>query len=1040
MKRKLALLLALVMILSMVPMNVFGVTNVTPRDRLIVTETYYNDTIFQIDFRDFITNTDNTILLALELSGGTWSNGDWNVPGVPNRFRWGWGADSSPFFAPAGTETQRNTLRDAASYFGVGLPAERTGSLGTVSHGTFDYTFTVLSNNRAHLLIDPANLSAMTGMPASEVVMGNIPLFYWVNGDVTSLQITNLSSGTGVVNPGRWPTFQLARRMNRGITVTPGDVVVFHTFAHLNSFTISENIAGSFGTAPGVAYPYWFRFQAPDDYRWGDFSVADLNNSLSTRYGNVLIIPQVNAIHRAENGRDLYVQLSILNLRDGTHTALGHGFTEAITLGNMWLIADDKAPLGNVNVNVWSNQYSAYNTTATANTNAAYSAALTNSRVPFEVAESTGSSYYYAEWQGIYYPSINNWDRRVSLAALQSVANGVTTPGALTYTSAPANPAFPAAGAQVVDSVWEAVAIVANQENYRWVSTPPSVSGAWNIFGALDHGDQSRGSHHVATRVRNQVVFKLVDEAAGPAQRRSGEFGQLTAWMVLEEEAPGAWSSTQGIDVVFRVPEGVKIQAANLHLQDLIGSNRAAYAAGRHQNFPVNLENHMPTNEGVLVKPDSVRVSTRLSTHSNTRRNLLYVQLSLSIEPGFEWKNGGDGLIEITAQGGSLSNLIQFGEPVGAAYANDPIALMDDDVIFITTTNTAYYTDRYDVGSVTIVENPAARLRRGDELWIYAIGGRQYDIELTANPEATISRFGDNNRLGDPTSQQGNVITQRGLELSRGVKMTHRFGSNYFVGMRYTVLRESPDGLAEITFEDVLITGNIYPNVEYNVVISGNAVARNDFYVYDVATENYNRTMEQLLFFDPPYERPLFDFEGTDATRPGGTEWGDEAPEYVADPPATVVTPPVIGSETTIVQTAPQSWTINEYTAGKEGYPSPFIMREVAGTNLAIGMVHARAIGEFLGLDVNWTEPTATLSGKDKYGNDLVIKFDNGASVGYINGVAYDIADYSGSSPSGTGTAYNENNGLYLPLRFIMNAYGGTIGWDAATRSATLWK
>jgi hypothetical protein len=141
---------------------------------------------------------------------------------------------------------------------------------------------------------------------------------------------------------------------------------------------------------------------------------------------------------------------------------------------------------------------------------------------------------------------------------------------------------------------------------------------------------------------------------------------------------------------------------------------------------------------------------------------------------------------------------------------------------------------------------------------------------------------------------------------------------------------------------------------------------------------------------------------------------------------------------------APLSLTVNEFTPPSEesGGAKPFILRDVA-PGYKLGLISLRRFGNFIEADkIEWDDAskTATVAGLDLRGNPLEISLVSDSATGTVNGVSYDIADYSGSAPTGTCTALNEAGAIYLPLRFVMNAYGGSLSWDPITWTATLHK
>ncbi|MBR5539002.1 MAG: metallophosphoesterase [Clostridia bacterium] len=90
-------------------------------------------------------------------------------------------------------------------------------------------------------------------------------------------------------------------------------------------------------------------------------------------------------------------------------------------------------------------------------------------------------------------------------------------------------------------------------------------------------------------------------------------------------------------------------------------------------------------------------------------------------------------------------------------------------------------------------------------------------------------------------------------------------------------------------------------------------------------------------------------------------------------------------------------------------------------------MLPVRFVAENLGATVGWDDATKTVSVKSA---DTTIEIVIGASTAKVNGkeIALD-------SP-----AFIENSRTYLPVRVVAENLGATVGWDDATKTATLTK
>ena len=90
-------------------------------------------------------------------------------------------------------------------------------------------------------------------------------------------------------------------------------------------------------------------------------------------------------------------------------------------------------------------------------------------------------------------------------------------------------------------------------------------------------------------------------------------------------------------------------------------------------------------------------------------------------------------------------------------------------------------------------------------------------------------------------------------------------------------------------------------------------------------------------------------------------------------------------------------------------------------------MLPVRFVAEAFGATVGWDGATSTATVKT---DDVEIKITIGAKVAYVNG-----AEVALDAP-----AFIENGRTYMPVRFVAENLGATVGWDGATSTATLTK
>jgi hypothetical protein len=999
MKKKLAILLVLSMIISMIPMNVFGATTIRPLNSFLGAGEYAKTEVWidLAEYWDYFTQSDldtgtvTRMSIRVLLTGATWSNNylaDYDGDATNDNTVVKWNGDNSQTWNQERTARPGNyyALEDYEAYDTiVGIPDAyvpdysatyslsaavpvietpvRSAPQGSAaSLGSLYYRFDPASSTEGYIrLYDKGDFNE-AAFQVDQRGYVSIPIYYHVTESPATLEVWDY-------NNQRPLTWQLARRSGDGIIPGYGDPVSFHTFVTLNAITLKESVSGQL-TDSGKGADWTLRVEAPLDYRWNYLWNTDADDDevkVSSVYGGRYVQASlIDVRHEIIDGHDvLWIYFSA---DPGLSQDISYGFLETLSFENIGLVADDRAPMGEVNVGVKFQKWLG--------------------------AEYGGKVLSGFLWNATGTPASSlapTHSSKAELLALQA-----------------AHPAFSPVGV-VGDGTGTGAYIpyygLGDWEDRTWEKT--------------NWGDVSGTNLHVANRVANEVWFALAtDEVV--LDVRSGELEQKLAKVALWEIAPNAWGATAGIDATFTVDEGVKINRAELFLEDSLEGYKQGNGSDDDNNvYAVSLKNfegnYMPTNEGVLLKPDSLRVTIPLQNQTDIKTaRLLEVQLWVSIEAGYEWKYGTTDL-NVHASGNSLTNMPSDQGSVVAGKVADPIILSVDTVVPVITNNTAYYAgdELTEVGEITVTETAAGNLVRGEELWVYAIGGRVNDVEVLCDPQAVVD-------------------SASGLQLSQGRPTRHSYANTLYEGMVFTVTHESRNNPATITFTGVKLLGYIYPEVDYQVVVSGNAIAENDYLVFEEAKGNTVSVIEeQLLFSNAPYNSSFYSFDDVDTNIPGGTGYAD-APA-ATDPAAPVEQPPVVAP---YVPEGPTAWTINESTPGKEGYPNPFIRRN------GVGLGHVGAIAEFLGLEASWDDSikTATLTGTDKYGAPLEIILVQNDTNGIINGVSYDIGTKTGSGAPGTITVLNENNAIYLPLRFVHEAYGGTIAWDPATNTATLYK
>jgi hypothetical protein len=521
----------------------------------------------------------------------------------------------------------------------------------------------------------------------------------------------------------------------------------------------------------------------------------------------------------------------------------------------------------------------------------------------------------------------------------------------------------------------------------------------------------------IGRRAFNDMTFELTPGQTATT-RRSGDWGQTTATFRLWETANNAWGVGRGLDATFSVPAGVVIEAASVtYSHRLMGVNTAApvssgtIATERTYLYdtPHDQDTVFAQRFGMTVRPNELRLNPSFDTFTGrTERRFVDVTLTLSIEAGFESKNG-DAAVDVFVSGPSVANLVHDRADNGLTVANafDPISVSTS-ITPVSVTNPAYNVNVIDIDNIVITEERFGALQRGNEIWVYVIGNRAAEVEFTADMRATVSEDSE-------------------LRLGPGRVLRHRWSNTWVNGMSWTVEAESrtrgSNEPAVITITGGKITGPIFPGVDYQIVVSGNAVARNDYTVFEntAGTGGFSEALNNRwrLFDAAPYAESVVEF--------------DESTSFdLVPPPAQeiVIPDPVIILPSASLLLGPQSPPVNGIV--------PFIL-----TDGNVGRVSLRVFSDFFfGPDAAvWDEATntATVTGVNSLtGEETVVSFTNGSTNIVVNGDSFDIATFGGSNrPQGSVSVVNEGGRIYLPARSLADAFNINVQWNDQTKTAT---
>ena len=473
------------------------------------------------------------------------------------------------------------------------------------------------------------------------------------------------------------------------------------------------------------------------------------------------------------------------------------------------------------------------------------------------------------------------------------------------------------------------------------------------------------------------------------------------------------WGHTRGeLNNFYGGPSGVAFapgygrQGSNNHIANN-NATEAEMRAGQNwmtfRGWVSALDQRLPTVAGVGRVNDTIAsiYLPHQNLHDVVAPGMLEVRFWLSLEAGYEWKYGED--VEVTISGAGVTNLVGPSGTYTAvvAHARDPIQMTLATGSTPVETGTLYNIQGNQAISdviVDVLDNSAFTI--GDELWLY-IGtdtvGRNFDVNLLNIPTLTVN-------------------AESGLRFDTGRLMAPTAGGHVGrAGVVFTVTRQPYGGNApapEIIISNIRVEGQAFPGIEYQVILSGTAIADNDQEVFNavrnrnVAEATVIAAANRGIFTSLPYNRTALEnvAGGADRAPEGGTQLVNEFRMWQG-------MGPIAG--------------VNE----------PFRWVPLVGTNLRVGFVSARAFAYFINgspdVGVNWDAATntATVGGTDVHGNAVSVVMTVGSNIATVNGSPVDIATFAGQSgPAGSIQVVPTPDGrIFLPLRFLANAFGRTV-------------
>jgi len=514
--------------------------------------------------------------------------------------------------------------------------------------------------------------------------------------------------------------------------------------------------------------------------------------------------------------------------------------------------------------------------------------------------------------------------------------------------------------------------------------------------------------------------------------------GQLSAILYLRELQVDSWARTINHRVLFTFPEGVT--ATGVEFSHGLNATGATYVNAdprvrfdRHNgptgsaqvatsdnagNFWRNRASAIPSvnfatgasviRENVRITPAGVEV-----TIPNTRPHLnmdtlgMYIRFELSVEAGWAARNGDTIYVTICETTRGLDRLPEAQWSIPAAYVVDPFSLRMVTGVTELETNPVGVRPNVEISDIEITVRDPHMLNIGDTFRITMQGleaNQILGLNLYANPAVT-------------SSADSLVLGPVRWVTAPAVGGVHAPGF-----LEFTIVRVPPSHLdlayETITLTGVRVTGNIVPDVEFHAVLSGTAVAGNRIGSHPIGQFPDNLTGFGLFGGLPYTDLAVVYYTGMVADDGTSTNFGGQGN----------ITPPPQHREFRLVEGVPFG-----------GVAEPLIWH-IVGPN-RVGMVSMRAFAVMIGAD---PDEDIVWNSTDRVAEVRGVHFDGVTPIGIavqmgntnatvVHGTAaprtVDIATAVGelSGPAGTVQPLVFNDHVYLPLRFMAETFGYTV-------------
>ena len=514
-----------------------------------------------------------------------------------------------------------------------------------------------------------------------------------------------------------------------------------------------------------------------------------------------------------------------------------------------------------------------------------------------------------------------------------------------------------------------------------------------------------------------------------------------TSPLSLRELVPHAMSTTLGNFIDFEVTQP-GVQIVNAQFRILGGpANTPTGGHAEWRNWRFYDYNNRDMLPGTRNAHDRLRLHLVQPGLGARDLRTMEVRFQLSIEAGFAGKTGYNEIL-INGRG------VTFGDlgSVAVASVRDPISLDEAEITMLDVGHVFYVTPT-PVDNVVIRETEVGDLREGEFIHIYTAWTH------TDRPYAPL--VADAGGLNVSMSLNPQINPESGLILRQGrtIVIEPRTGAAVH---QFEVLRASQGTPAVITLSNIQISGTVHPGRDYFLVVSSNeSIAYNDLREtvgWDhMATGTPTLGDINTIIYDNPFGNGInagltwlgapvggrtgmgtgrgpatareHNWRGIFDTIPYGVQilgWGSFNPNQDQD------TDGVQRAESLAGVTFTTNVAFN-------GVANPIIWRRLPGMQHEGGFVSMRAFAYAAGVDTNnisWASRVATISGFNYQGQFVTVSVtpDSVRATIVVDGIPseVDIAMMADglTGPEGTVRPIHEAGTIYLPLRFMFNVFG----------------